>query len=302
MKVSNAVSLLASIAIVVSCFASSKQETGRESAIAAPGQVLRDHPDCKVDLTGAVSSSDIVSNALVRGLRLPARDVREFLDGAKKKYTTVAELMKATAARFQLKEDVLAAKVEKYKHCNCSHPVESKLHPILRVDMQTHPKCPLDLELGGMMRDTISNVLTLALKVPEQDVREFLDAFKPGVDDGPELFQAAAVRFGFSEDALAAEVQKFRHSDCMHDGGGRKGGAGREGGDRLPDDGRPVSTFAKDVTLHVVLHEIGHGLIREFDLPVLANEETMADAFATYYLTTQLPNRALDVLVARTQS
>jgi len=29
--------------------------------------------------------------------------------------------------------------------------------------------------------------------------------------------------------------------------------------------------FAEDVVLHVVLHEIGHGLIREFDLPVLGN-------------------------------
>ena len=67
------------------------------------------------------------------------------------------------------------------------------------------------------------------------------------------------------------------------------------------EDGR-VSRFAQDVTLHVVLHELGHALIREFDLPILGNEETMADAFATCYLTTYLPDRAVDVLKARTTS
>jgi hypothetical protein len=64
----------------------------------------------------------------------------------------------------------------------------------------------------------------------------------------------------------------------------------------------PVSPFAKNVTVHVVLHEMGHALVREFDLPVLANEETTADAFATYYLTTYMPNRAVDVLTARVTS
>jgi hypothetical protein len=52
----------------------------------------------------------------------------------------------------------------------------------------------------------------------------------------------------------------------------------------------------------VVLHELGHALIREFDLPVLGNEETAADAFATCYLTTRMPDRAADVLAARTTS
>ena len=73
-----------------------------------------------------------------------------------------------------------------------------------------------------------------------------------------------------------------------------------------PDQGdpgaQPVSRFAADVTLHAVLHELGHALVREFDLPVLGSEETMADAFATHYLTTHLPERALDVLRARVSS
>lgn len=72
--------------------------------------------------------------------------------------------------------------------------------------------------------------------------------------------------------------------------------------DRAGAEVAQVSSFARDVTLHVVLHELGHALIREFDLPVLGNEETMADAFATHYLTTHLPERAVAVLVARTTS
>ncbi len=60
--------------------------------------------------------------------------------------------------------------------------------------------------------------------------------------------------------------------------------------------------FARDVTLHVVLHEIGHALVREFDLPVLGNEETLADAFATHFLTAHLPERAHAVLSARITS
>jgi hypothetical protein len=62
------------------------------------------------------------------------------------------------------------------------------------------------------------------------------------------------------------------------------------------------TAFAENVLLHVILHEIGHAVIREFDLAILGNEETMADAFATCYLVHHLPNRAFDVLNARVTS
>jgi len=65
---------------------------------------------------------------------------------------------------------------------------------------------------------------------------------------------------------------------------------------------KKAQVFAGDVLLHVVLHEIGHALIREFDLPVLGNEETMADSFATHFLIENLPERASDVLTARVKS
>ncbi|MBC7835511.1 MAG: hypothetical protein H7Y88_10500 [Phycisphaerales bacterium] len=250
-----------------------------------------------MDLANAGNLKDILSNALIRGLKIPKRDVALFLDGAQDRYANGPELLKAAAVHFKLAEDVLAAKVEKYKHCNCKHPVPSALHPDLQVDPHPHPECTINLELAGKMNDVMSNALLLGLSVPERDVVAFLDGAGAKFEDGPELFKAAAVHFKMSEDTLAAEVLKFKHCNCKHPGGGEAGGEVQQ-----RDDGLPVSAFAKDVTLHVILHELGHALIREFDIPVLGNEETVADAFATYYLTTHLPDRALDVLTARTTS
>ncbi|MEM7454243.1 MAG: DUF4344 domain-containing metallopeptidase [Planctomycetota bacterium] len=82
---------------------------------------------------------------------------------------------------------------------------------------------------------------------------------------------------------------------------------GHQTASAFPSTGTPVAfdnevDFASDVVLHVVFHELGHALIREFDLPILGNEETMADAFATHMLTSHFPDRAVDVLSARTKS
>ncbi len=63
-----------------------------------------------------------------------------------------------------------------------------------------------------------------------------------------------------------------------------------------------LSTFTENVLTHVAIHEIGHALIREFDLPVLGNEEIAADAFATTYIVQNMPDQALDIITARAQS
>ncbi|MEL6600998.1 MAG: DUF4344 domain-containing metallopeptidase [Pseudomonadota bacterium] len=47
-----------------------------------------------------------------------------------------------------------------------------------------------------------------------------------------------------------------------------------------PAQAGELSAFSLNVTRHVLYHELAHALIREFDLPVLANEEAMADSFA----------------------
>ena len=63
-----------------------------------------------------------------------------------------------------------------------------------------------------------------------------------------------------------------------------------------------LSKFAEDVLMHVFLHELSHAIVREFDLPVLGNEEALADAFATYYITQYLTNDSYDIIKARIDS
>jgi Putative metallopeptidase len=179
---------------------------------------------------------------------------------------------------------------------------------------QAESGCTVDLANPGQMKDIVSNALHTGVKRPAADVREFLTQAESKYATGKDLLKAAARHFGIDEAHLAAEVERFRHCNCTH-------GSVAQSRPATPGDSRPtaatdsragdrsregvafeLSRFASDVTLHVVLHELGHALIREFDLPVLANEETMADAFATHYLTTYLPERAVDVLKARTTS
>lgn len=170
----------------------------------------------------------------------------------------------------------------------------------------TVPGCDIDLSKSGQMRDVLSNALTLGLRLSGDEVRTCLDAEMPRAADGSALLQAAAKRFGKERAEVTAAVERYRHCNCKH--------ALLPGQvplpPALPDDLAPppattdvvVTPFAKDVLLHVVLHEMGHALVREFDLPVLANEEALADAFATHYLLHHLPERAEAVLRARVAS
>ena len=60
-----------------------------------------------------------------------------------------------------------------------------------------------------------------------------------------------------------------------------------------------LSKYSEGVLTHVILHELGHALIREFDLPILGNEEVLADAFATTYIVQNMADRAVDIIAAR---
>lgn len=66
------------------------------------------------------------------------------------------------------------------------------------------------------------------------------------------------------------------------------------------DTGLPV--FAQNVTTHVVFHELAHALIREFRLPVISNEEVMADSFATIWITQQHTDKAAGIVIDRVRS
>ena len=59
------------------------------------------------------------------------------------------------------------------------------------------------------------------------------------------------------------------------------------------------SKVTQDALLHVLAHEIGHAILREFDLPILGPEEDIADDFATLYIYLTWPERAEDIIEAR---
>lgn len=169
------------------------------------------------------------------------------------------------------------------------------------------------------MRDILSNALSRGFEMDEGKVRAFLDDPRTTYATGDEFLKAAAKHFALVESELRGQVDGFKHVNCYHGpmGGGDNGIRDNLDGDGPTGDGLDgegsegqgngwapveVSSFARDVILHVVLHEMGHALVREFDLPILSNEETLADAFATYYLTSYLPERAEATLVARVTS
>ncbi len=169
-------------------------------------------------------------------------------------------------------------------------------------------RCDLDLTRPGAMSDIISNALDLGFGMDLDTTLAYLNAESKRHATGGELLAASASHFGLSKEALTAEVEKYRHCNCDHPPivEGQITARSLAATDEEPasiDAASPeVTQFARDVTVHVVLHEMAHALVREFDLPVLANEETLADAFATYYLTTHMPDRAFDVIQARTRS
>jgi hypothetical protein len=164
--------------------------------------------------------------------------------------------------------------------------------------------CDIDLTMPGQMHDVVSNVLCLELRQPEETVRAFLDKAQTRFATGDDLRNAAADHFKIDQKHLAELVERWRHINCKH---------AAVPGYVTPDavlaeatgpalSPVPFSAFAADVTLHVVLHEMGHAVIREFDLMVLGNEETMADAFATHFLIHHLPDRAPAAITARVRS
>lgn len=74
---------------------------------------------CKPDLTRMGTLTDIVSNALMVGLKKPEADVNTFLDGHA--FKTPDALLNAAAKTFKVDRKTLDAQVKAFRHCNCRH-------------------------------------------------------------------------------------------------------------------------------------------------------------------------------------
>lgn len=76
---------------------------------------------CTVDLTRLGTLRDILSNALVLGLKKDAADVSTFLDAARREAEDADQFVQATAKHFGIDAATLEKSVEEYRHCNCKH-------------------------------------------------------------------------------------------------------------------------------------------------------------------------------------
>ena len=165
------------------------------------------------------------------------------------------------------------------------------------------------VEARADVRHPVYALLSLD-KFDEAIVMSFLDKAAEESATGEALLKATAKNFKMEETKLQALAEKFRHCNCKHAAAATAvkpanlvASATASALDpTMAHQDLVLSPFAEDVVVHVVLHELAHALVREFDLPVLANEETLADAFATVYLTSYMPDRAADVLTARVTS
>lgn len=63
-----------------------------------------------------------------------------------------------------------------------------------------------------------------------------------------------------------------------------------------------VSRSTENTLLHIIAHEIGHAVLREFDIPILGPEEAIAEDFATVYIHMMLPDRAEDIIRDRART
>lgn len=61
--------------------------------------------------------------------------------------------------------------------------------------------------------------------------------------------------------------------------------------------GQELSSFVESNAIHTLFHEIAHGVIDQFQLPVIGQEEDAADAFATLEVINLLEDDAKQILV-----
>jgi beta-lactamase class A len=298
---------LAIVAFLANATGSAEARDGVLAACARVAAQSAATPQCDIDLRRAGQMSDIISNLLQRAEHKPQSEVRAFLKDAHTNYATGDDLLKAAAEHFKIDQKRLAALVEYWRHINCRHaaiPVYAVPDALRGAIPPATLQCEVDLRIDAQMEDVLSNVLVRAEHKPEPVVNAFLQDARRRNGTGDDMLKAAAEHFKIDQKRLAALVEHWRHINCSHPA---IPGYAVPDGRRDANTGEafspvPVSVFAADVTLHVVLHELGHAVIREFDLMVLGNEETMADAFATHLLTEHFPEHAVRAISARVRS
>src|SRR6185295_3637179 len=140
--------------------------------------------------------------------------------------------------------------------------IEAPLPPQMVADPKpqppTTPQCKVNFRDARGMKDVLSNVLYRAEPNPEEEVAAFLKDAVRRYATGDDLLKAAAEHFKIDQKRLAALVEHWRHINCRH-----AAIPGYAVSDREPLlDPVPFSVFAADVTLQVVLHELGHAVMR----------------------------------------
>lgn len=69
----------------------------------------------------------------------------------------------------------------------------------------------------------------------------------------------------------------------------------------LPAAAQELPARVGDALLHVIAHEAGHAVLREFDLPILGPEEDIAEDFATVFVHLTRPDQAEAIIEARAE-
>ncbi|MFG0319279.1 MAG: hypothetical protein ACF8XB_18555 [Planctomycetota bacterium JB042] len=79
-------------------------------------------------------------------------------------------------------------------------------------------ECTVNVESTGGMADILSNALLRGLDREEAEVKAFLKRARGESANGAELLAAAAREFGVERAVLEAEVERFLHCNCDHEG------------------------------------------------------------------------------------
>lgn len=173
---------------------------------------------CTVDITTVGDLSDILSNALMRGLGHEEKEVRALLDRASERYENTESLLEAARKKFGVDRKALDAQIDAFLHCNCAHEADRKKPPSSQP-VEKRPgreTCTVNIKTVGGLSDILSNALMRGLHQDEKKVRALLDRANERYKNTEALLKAAEARFGFDRATLDAQIKAFLHCNCSH--------------------------------------------------------------------------------------